>query len=182
MEFPILETERLSLTNVSRKHSAAYLDIMSREEVTKYYGMDALKTPEQAREIIRSFQSTWKEKRGIRWGLTVKNESRFIGTVGLNNWNPRAMRAEIGYEIHPDFWRLGLGSEAVKEIIRFSFLELKIRRLGAVTFPDNIPSNRMLEKFGFKKEGTLRNYLVREDQSHDAFIHSLLSEEYDLSS
>ena len=40
--------------------------------------------------------------------------------------------------------------------------------------PDNIASQRVLEKAGFVREGHLRSYLVFERQRADALMYSLL--------
>lgn len=154
---------------------------MSRDEVTKYYGMDSLKRLEDAEKMIASFPKTFNSNRGIRWGMVVKESGAFIGTVGLNNLNAGSKRAEVGFELHPSFWNGGYTSEAVKEIINYSFNTLELHRLGAVTFPQNEASISLLKKLGFVKEGTLRGYLFQNNQSHDAFVFSLLETDHSVS-
>ena len=80
--------------------------------------------------------------------------------------------------MHPDFWRRGLAKEAVLEVLRYSFEELGLYRMGAVTYPANDASNTMLKKLGFKQEGVLRGYLFQRGTSHDALIFSLLEPEW----
>lgn len=68
----------------------------------------------------------------------------------LWNWNKRA---EIGCETHPDYWRMGYTSEAIKEVLKYSFEKPDLYRIGAVTFPESKASNQLLEKLGFQREG-----------------------------
>ncbi|TWT06368.1 GNAT family N-acetyltransferase [Planococcus sp. CPCC 101016] len=178
MDFPIFETERLHLNNVEEEDMTAFFDIMSREEVISYYGMDALVHPEEAVEIIRSFHTNFNFKRGMRWAIRSKETNEFIGTIGLNNLNLRAKKAEIGYELHPDYWRQGLMQEAIIAVLRYAFAELDLYRIGAVTFPENTSSNQLLEKLGFTLEGRLRGYLYQRNHSYDAFVFSLLKTEW----
>ncbi|MGV3489183.1 MAG: GNAT family N-acetyltransferase [Tuberibacillus sp.] len=52
----------------------------------------------------------------------------------LNTWSKKA---EIGFERHPSHWHKGIVTEATKEVLRYSFLDLDLYRMGAVTFPKN---------------------------------------------
>lgn len=172
MDFIELETERLYLKEIEKQYEHAYYDIMSRKDVTAYYGMDPLESIDQAKQMIQSFKKTFMNHRGIRWGLILKENEKFIGTVGLNNLVLHSKRAEIGYEIHPDFWRKGYTSEAILAVLDYSFNDLKLNRVGAVTFPANEPSNNLLIKLGFKLEGISRQYLYQNNKSHDAYVFS----------
>lgn len=174
MNFQPLSTSRLDLIRVSERHIDALYTILSDSRVTQYYGIDPLTSREEAKQIIASFDQTFSTRRGVRWGMIDRSTGRFIGTVGLNNWSPYAKKAELGFELHPDFWRQGYVSEAVQEIIRFSFEELALYRLGAVTFLENEASYRLLEKLGFAFEGVLRGYLFQGEQSYDARMYGLL--------
>lgn len=179
MKFPVLETARLRLIQIGPEHIDALFGILSQDEVTEYYGMDSLSDRHIAEKMVEAFQVGFEAQRSYRWGLETKETGEFIGTIGLNNLNPGAKKSEIGYELHPAFWRRGLAKEAVLEVLRFSFEELGLYRMGAVTYPANEASNSMLKKLGFKQEGTLRGYLFQRGTSHDALVHSLLAPEWD---
>lgn len=178
MDFPELETKRIKLVQVVQEHANAYYDIMSRDDVTVYYGMDSLESEKQAVEMIDSFHSTFEMKRGIRWGILSKDTGGFIGTLGLNNLNIKGKKAEIGYELHPSYWGKGITTEAVTKVLQYSFEDLDLFRIGAVTYPQNEPSIQLLKKLGFSQEGLLRGYLYQRKQSHDALVFSLLKPEW----
>lgn len=178
MEFPALETDQLGLVQISQQYAEPFYRIMSREDVTRYYGMDPLINLQEAAAVIDSFQTVFESKRGIRWGIVLKESEEFIGTIGLNNLNVRAKKSEIGYELHPDYWRKGLMQEAVQAVLHYAFEQLDLVRMGAVTFPDNAASSRLLKKLGFIEEGRLRSYLYQGGQSHDALLFSLLKTEW----
>ncbi|WP_432355610.1 GNAT family N-acetyltransferase [Sporosarcina sp. A2] len=121
--------------------------------------MDSLKSLKEASKIIESFQNTYESKRGIRWGIVLKESRDLVGTVGLNNLNTHGKKAEIGFELHPLFWNQGITTEAVKEVVRYSFEVLQLFRIGAVTYPQNEPSKQLLKRLSFSEEGLLRGYL-----------------------
>ena len=52
--------------------------------------------------------------------------------------------------------------------------EAGLARVEALVVPDNVASQRVLEKVGFRREGHLRSYLVFDTERADAFIYSLL--------
>ncbi|ANU26983.1 GNAT family N-acetyltransferase [Planococcus versutus] len=178
MELSTLTTKRLTLTKVEESDAPRFFDIMSRDSVTEYYGMDSLTDPEEAVEIIRSFEAVLIANRGMRWAIRLKENNEFIGTIGLNNLNVKAKKAEVGYELHPDYWHQYYTQEANQAVLNYAFSELDLHRIGAVTFPENTASNQLLEKLGFILEGRLRGYLHQRNQSHDAYIFSLLKTEW----
>ncbi len=178
MNFPKLETSRLNLIQVLNQYAENLYDIFSRDEVTKYYGMDSMKSVQEAHLLIEHFYKIYENKRGIRWGIILKENGELIGTIGLNNLNIGSKRAEIGYELHPAYWNKGFITEAVKEVLNYSFNELQLFRVGAVTYPQNRASIQLLKKMGFSKEGLLRGYLYQNHLSHDVIIFSLLKTEW----
>jgi [ribosomal protein S5]-alanine N-acetyltransferase len=178
MSFPELETSRLKLIEITEQHTERYFEIMSLDSVTQYYGMESLQRIEQAAGIVRSFKTGFDSKSSMRWGIVIKEMETLIGTVGLNNLQIAQKRAEIGFEIHPDYWNRGYTSEAAKAVIQYAFAELGIYRIGAVTFLDNKASFGLLEKIGFKREGILRGYIHQNGKFNDTYVFSLLAPEW----
>jgi RimJ/RimL family protein N-acetyltransferase len=85
---------------------------------------------------------------------------------------------EIGYDIIPNERCKGYGTEAVQIIVDYLFLSKDIMRIQAITGVKNAPSQRVLEKAGFKKEGTIRKSgFVREEWT-DAYLYSIIREEW----
>jgi ribosomal-protein-alanine N-acetyltransferase len=126
IEFPVLETERLNLVQIGMEYSRRIYEIFSLDEVPRYYGMDSFQSFESAVKMIESFGRNFADGKAIRWGMVLKTTGDLIGTVGLNNiqlWNKRA---EIGFETHPDYWRMGYTSEAIREVLKYSFERLVI--------------------------------------------------------
>ncbi|RFU68006.1 N-acetyltransferase [Peribacillus saganii] len=178
MVFPELETKRLHLIEIIEANAMALYNIFSLDEVTRFYGLDNLTSIKEAFHIIESFKNNFHSKRGIRWGIIHKQTDQFIGTVGINNWSSPNKRAEIGYELHPHFWRNGYTTEAVSKILSYAFNDLGLQRIGAVVYPENIASANMLKKIGFQHEGLLRDYIYQGGRSHEVNVFSLLKKEF----
>jgi [ribosomal protein S5]-alanine N-acetyltransferase len=172
--FPNLETERLILRELTQDDAESIFKCFSNEEVTRYYGQEPFQEIQQAENLVKLFSKSFAEKRGIRWGIERKGTNDIIGTIGFNAWSPIYKRAEIGYEIHPDYWRKGYTLEAVTEIVSYGFEQMGLTRIGAVVFIENEASNKLLTKIGFQKEGILRDYMYQNGQAHDTFVYSFL--------
>ena len=172
--FPKLETERLNLRELTHDDAQSIFNCFSNEEVTRYYGQEPFIEIKQAENLVELFSKNFAAKRGIRWGIERKGTKEIIGTIGFNVWSPIHRRAEIGYEIHPDYWRKGYTLEAVSEIVSYGFEHMGLTRIGAVVFIENEASNKLLTKFGFQQEGILREYIYQNGQAHDTFVYSIL--------
>ncbi|QQZ09894.1 GNAT family N-acetyltransferase [Heyndrickxia vini] len=171
--FPVLETERLLLREIINVDAGDIFSCFSNEQVTRYYGQESFVKVDQAEQLIQLFAKNYKEKRGLRWGMERKGTKGLIGTIGLNAWSPTHKRAEIGYELHPDFWRKGYAKEAIAEIVTYGLEELGLMRIGAVVFLENTASNELLLKMGFQHEGVLKNYIHQNGQSYDTNVYGL---------
>ena len=72
---------------------------------------------------------------------------------------------ELGYWIAEPFWGKGYVEEACRGVLAFAFAEYSPERMQARVIEGNDPSARVLEKLGFREEGTLRRSLLREESS-----------------
>ena len=85
---------------------------------------------------------------------------------------------DIGYSIVPSERGKGYGAEAVQLIVDYLFLSRNIGRIQATTIVENKASQRVLEKVGFKREGTCRNSSFIRGTWTDCYLYSILREEW----
>jgi ribosomal-protein-alanine N-acetyltransferase len=88
--------------------------------------------------------------------------------------------AELGFELHPEFWRQGLMTETLSAALNFGFGKhffFELNRLQALTSLENDASINLLKKFGFQSEGILREYGYWNGRFHDLRMFSLLRRE-----
>lgn len=86
---------------------------------------------------------------------------------------------EIGFYIIPSDRGKGYGTEAIKIMVDYLFMTKDIPRIQAVTNIQNKVSQRVLEKAGFTKEGTLRKALwTGKGRWTDGYLYSILREEW----
>ncbi len=87
-------------------------------------------------------------------------------------------RLEIGYALTPSERGKGYCTEALKIMVDYLFLLKETVRIQACTDVKNVVSQKVLEKVGFKKEGRIRKYVFVMGEWRDAFIYSILREEW----
>jgi ribosomal-protein-alanine N-acetyltransferase len=85
---------------------------------------------------------------------------------------------EIGYFLLPNERGKGHGSEAVEVMVDYLFLSKDMMRIQACTDARNLASQKILEKTGFKKEGTLRKSGFIRGELRDLHLYSILREEW----
>lgn len=175
MEFPVLETERLILRQITEEDAEDLFINFSNAEVMKHYGSEPLENIEEVRGLIHSFHLGFNDHKGIRWGIQLKNKKSLIGTVGFHAVSSKHRRAEIGYELNQSYWGQGIAKEAIAMAVEYGLKEMNLKRIGAIVFLENRPSNELLLKLGFQKEGILRSYLIQDGVSYDTNVYSLLA-------
>lgn len=175
--FPVLKTNRLDLIEITQNHLADLFLLFSNKNVTKYYNVVTLTEKDQAQKFIDHFTNRFKDKAAIRWGIALKGAMNIIGSIGYNNFTPKH-RANIGYDLLPQYWNKGYITEALSAIIDFGFNRLDINRIEAEVMQGNIASEKVLQKLGFQKEGILRSWMYWNNTYYDMTMFSLLKSDY----
>jgi len=80
----------------------------------------------------------------------------------------------LGYWLGQDHWGKGIMTEAVNLITGYAFNNFDIIRIQAIVNDNNPASMRVLEKAGFKKEGILKNAIVKNGEVMDEHLYALL--------
>lgn len=177
-KFPVLETKRLRLRQITPADANAILKYLSDTEVMKYYGLEPFNSVNDALNEISWYQSILEKKTGIRWGISIKGQEEIIGSCGFLNIVSEHFRTDIGIELSKEYWGQGIASEAFTAIITYGFEHLKLRRIQALIEPQNISSQKLAENKGFIREGLLRNYEYTCGKFDDLYMYSLLKEDF----
>jgi [ribosomal protein S5]-alanine N-acetyltransferase len=174
--FPQFETERLLLREPSLADVDAVYRIMANPNVLQYFGQLPMTDREAALQRVQSFTSDFREQRGIRWAITRRSDAAFLGTGGFWRIDTNHLRAEIGYELAPEYWGQGFMTEALLPILQFGFAAMGLHSIEAQIHPANGGSRRVLEKLGFVQEGYFREnfYDPVEQGFTDTAVFSLL--------
>jgi len=111
--------------------------------------------------------------------IIQKKNGEKIGWIAHYVSAPNFGWIEIGLAIIPTERNKGYGTEAVQTIVDYLFLTRDIVRVQAVVHTENIASQKVLEKVGFKREGKLRKALWDAGGKWaDGYIYSILKNDW----
>jgi RimJ/RimL family protein N-acetyltransferase len=132
-------------------------------------------TETDAREFLEQSRLNWD--RGEAYGFAlVDDEGELLGSIAMRIL--RFSTGHIGYWVTPGARGRDLATNALKTLCRWAVDDLGLKRLELMTDPENIASQRVAEKAGFRREGILRSALEYRDGSRsDSVVFSLLAEE-----
>ena len=170
----LITTDRLVLRPVLHGDAQDLYEIFSDRQVMKYYDLLPFESLERAKEQIEFFTRGFEQRTMIRWGIELKQSGKLIGTCGLFAFSEDALKAELGYELNSSYQGNGFMTEALKAVLDYTFRECGINRVEAFVEPLNTASQGLLEKLGFTKEGTLREYERCRGELIDIIIYGLL--------
>jgi len=128
--------------------------------------------------FIASARRRMTERTGYVFAINRRGTERLIGCVGLSV-DTTHRHGEIGYWLGVPYWGNGFTTEAAERVLAFGFQQLRLHRIFAGCFTDNVASQRVLEKIGMVHEGTLRQHYYRWEQWKDRVCYGLLREEYE---
>ena len=154
----LINTQRLLLRPLFQSDAQDIYEIFSDKQVMKYYDLLPFESLERAKQQVEFFTQGFEQKTMLRWGIEYKDNSKLIGTCGFFAFNEDVKKAELGYELNSSYHGKGLMTEALGAILSHIFTQTDINRVEAYVEPPNIASQKTLEKLGFTKEGTLRQF------------------------
>ncbi|KOP84162.1 GNAT family N-acetyltransferase [Cytobacillus solani] len=176
LDFPLLETDRLLLREIRLSDAPNMYSYFSKDEVTEYYDLESFTSEKQAEDLIHRFHQRYSERKQIRWAITLKDNDQLIGTCGFHAIEEEHYKAEIGYELHPNFWGQGIMTEVITAVIHYGFNNMLLNRIEAFYDPRNGSSGRVLEKNGFIFEGVLKKRYFEKGKFVDAAISAILKD------
>lgn len=158
--FPIFKTERLTLRQLVSSDANEIFALRTDGNVNKYLDRKPSKSIDDAKTFILTINENIQRNYSIYWAITLNDIDKLIGTICLFDFSDNNLKAEIGYELLPDFQGKGIMQEATSKIIEFGIQQIGLNSIEAYTHFENQSSTRLLEKFNFKKHGVDGNNLM----------------------
>ncbi len=139
-----------------------YLDMFEYgkdSEVTKFLTWDSYETVDEAiLAIKRVFLQRPKMSLPMAHAIIHKNNNKMIGTCDffMIDWEKR--EGEIGYVLNREYWNKGFMTKTLCAVMNYGFRYLKLRTIIIKHLKENVASQRVIEKCGFKRiEDTYHN-------------------------
>jgi ribosomal-protein-alanine N-acetyltransferase len=146
-----IETARLRLRPMTLDDAEVYhQQIWSQPEVMRYLPGNTPRPRDYSDRVINYFNHHWQQRDFGMWAAICKESGQFIGHCGLQTLETGEV--EVAYAFAQPFWGQGLATEGAFASLYFGFEEVKLDRIIALAFPENIASRRVMEKIGMKYE------------------------------
>ncbi len=168
--------QRIVLRKIADSDAQSIFEHAQDRQVSKY--LSRVPYPfylRHAKDFIKNIAS---KKGQFHFGIILKESNDLIGIIAIHHISRKHRKAMIGYWLGRKYWRKGFGTEALQLILDFGFKQLKLTRIYARVMVPNIASARLLEKAGFRHEGTLRKDVFIRGKWIDYKVYGLLKNEY----
>jgi len=159
--FTNLITDRLILRELQASDADQIFRIRTDARVNEFLDRGPTKLVDESLKFIHNLLKAQNNQDSIVWAVTLKNEPKLIGTVLYWHIAKEQDKAELGYEMLPEYWGQGIMREVLTEVIRFGFETMKLKTIVAETKAVNLRSVNALEKCGFEEIGKANDdYLI----------------------
>lgn len=148
-----MRSGRLGFSHWNAGDSVLAASLWGDPQVSQYITAGGAFTQEQVTErLVLEIQN--QAQRGVQyWPLFLLREDRFVGCCGLRPFGDCPAEYELGFHLLPAHWGQGFASEAAGTVLRYASSSLQARTIYAGHHPDNIASQKLLQKLGFDSIG-----------------------------
>ncbi len=152
----IIETERLALRRMNDADAPFMLDLLNQPSFVENIGDRGVRTLEQARTYIENGPVASYARYGFGLYLVVVKETgEAAGICGLVK-RDGLDDVDIGFALLPNHWKKGYAVESASAVKNHAAAIVGLKRLVAITSPQNWPSIRVLETIGLAFEKMIR--------------------------
>ncbi len=148
----MLRTNRCLLAKPQERDCEGLRELYTDPEVRKYLG-----GPADAAALEKSIAARLSSDSDRYWVIRHAPSDAFIGCVSLDTYYD-GVSAEVSYQILPQWWGQGIGTEVVQRVIQHALEDLGLPNVLAETQTANKASCRLLEKVGMRLVETVRRY------------------------
>lgn len=174
-----IETQRLILRRFKRVDTeSVFKTWLSDPAVQNNYGEKACNTIVEAQQIIDTWVSQYPNNEFYRWAIILKGANKNIGQIAFYLVDSKNQRADAEYCIGQSYWGNGYATEALNALIEYAFRYIRLNRVQAFHRSKNAASGKVLEKAGMKYEGTLKQYLIHNNEFDDCIMYAAIRHEW----
>ncbi len=170
-------TERLILRELVESDAEAIYRIESQPDVARYQSRDLASLEEAQQYVAGSIAAGALLPRRV-YDLAITLGGRMIGRCGMAREEGEPRQAMVWYVLDPACHGHGYATEAARALIDFAFDELGVHRMAADVDPRNLPSVRVCERLGMRREAHLVENVWIRGAWCDSAIYAVLKREW----
>ena len=177
---PKIETNRLILRRFERNDAqSVFENWLSDERVTDNRINAAHKQISETVERVIKIVNDYHRIDFCYWAIEMKSSGDLIGEIDLYNFDFATENCEVSYSLGYKWWNKGYGTEALKAIVDFAFIQMNVHKISAAHNIDNPASGRIMQKAGMEQEGLIKHMIRNsKNQYKDCAVYGILQEDY----
>ena len=154
-----------------------YLKWMNDTEINRYLeSRFSTYTLEELKDFVKEQQ---RSKTSYLFGIYTKTDDIHIGNIKIGGIDPHHKRGSIGLIIgNKEYWGKGIGTKAVKLLLEFVFESLKLNKVTAGMYKNNIGSYKLFKQLGFKEAAHYKEHSMYNGSFVDTYVFELLKKDY----
>lgn len=174
----ILRGKNLYLQKVQQKDKEFMYPWFSDSDFLKYY--DYVKPNPLSKDVVDEIFMEYEKKKSEIFSIKDLSDDKVIGVAGFDDIikDNEVATLFIGFGEKKERGK-GYGKETMKLLLNYGFKELNLHRIQLNVLEFNINAIHLYEKFGFKKEGAFREFVLRDNKRYDLLLYGLLKNEWE---
>lgn len=176
--FKTLKTKRLILRKLHLKDTKQYFEVIgSSKAVSKYTLWEPHRNVYETDTLMREWVSQYKNNNFYKWAITLMDTGELIGIIQLLRFDTQNNSCEVAYLLGEKYWSHGYMTEALEEVINFSFNELGLSIINADHYSENVASGKVLLKVGMKFIGKEKDRFNNNKGFNELMCYSIKNED-----
>lgn len=175
-----INTSRLILRPFQDADLSDIFEYHADPEVVRYmyWNVRDLDQTRSALEQKKAWTSLTSEGDALCLAVELTEIHKVIGEVILFWRSAQYQQGEVGYVFHPGFGGKGYATEAAKEMLKIGFEQMLFHRIYARCDPRNVPSWRLMERLGMRREAHFVHNEIFKGEWSDEFYYAMLRDEW----
>lgn len=167
------------LRAMTRDDAQGILEICNDARIFEHTTYD-LKTVEDVHKFIDAALKNKQARTEYPFVIIHRDTNKIIGSTRFLEISKEHKRIEIGSTwLHPTYWSTAVNTECKYLLLSYCFEYQNYQRVQIKTGHENIQSQKAIERIGAKKEGILRNHMIRPNgKIRHTVMYSIIEEEW----
>lgn len=175
----LLQGDLIELKQVQREHLPIFVEWFA-GDIGMMRNLGALAYPFTLEDEEKWFEDLANRKDNYHFTIHTLADDTLIGSCSLMDMDWRSRHCKLGIMIgREDYRNRGFGSDVMRVLLKYAFLELNLNRVGLNVFSYNERGLAVYKKVGFQVEVVERAKIARDGQRHDDITMGILRREWE---
>lgn len=179
MQFTKLHNDQVILNPMAESDIEGIFAVANYPEIWPYLSI-TIETIEDTKKYV--LHALDNKETGVEFPFVIIDQKtqKIIGSTKFMDIDSKHKRLEIGFTwLTPSYWRTAVNTNCKYLLLQYCFEVLHLHRVQIKTDHKNMRSQKAIERIGAKKEGILRNHMVRKDGTiRNTVMYSVTNEDW----